>query len=339
MEICIFGFRLGVILALLGIVILNDYGGTRSAMNDWAWKAKAVEFLHVANFVAAEELFIEAALEHEPGPIGASAINSLAYNILIPCNRIQEARIWLQQAINLEVGYESWNARSNLGICEFACGNHEVAGRYFQQIVDADAGPVAEAKEYLEKISLDHSQSKRQDDNFDFSEEWRASDLTRPLAACLTPRELYLQLLKFLSESRHEVDIDLFGAVPGAFVTGFATSIAVEVGPKPWMPQNAAAKSFLDYVNYQLLGIAVGYDALSYGEKILEQAQDCEEGLRHLRLAAGQGSAQAMFRVGQILLEELFLEDEALPWLRLAKANGYKEAAEIIEGLEEDRWV
>ena len=308
------------------------------AIDGWKWHAKARAHLDAGNLEAAEELYVDVGEQPQFGSMAASAINSLAFNILIPKQRFEEARMWLQDAINLEVGYESWNARSNLGLCEFFAGNIETSSRLFQQVVDADEGPVSEAKEYLARIKVKDIPKAPKNLNLQYSNEWEDVDVSGPVNPNSSQREFYLRFIKYMVETNTDVDLDSFNQAPGACATGFANGALQGKSGDIGISRDAVAKAYFDYVQSQFLFIDEDYDPLAFGEDLINEEVDSEEGLKHLRVAAGQGNAEAMLRVGQVLAD-LGNEEEALPWLRLAQANGKKEASELLEALEEDRWL
>lgn len=299
----------------------------------WEWHKKASNFLDKGNFEAAEELYIEIGEQPTYGSMAASAINSLAHSILIPSQRFEEARLWLQDAINLEAGYESWNARSNLGLCEFYAGNLRASARYFQQVVDADEGPVSEAKEYLARIKAKDFPKAPKSLNLEYSDEWEDFDVSGPVNPKSTQREFYLRFIKYFSETNLDVDLDAFLQSPAACATGFANGVLQGKSGQIGISRDATSKAYFDYVRAEYLFIDEDYDPLDYGEDQINEEDEPEEGLKHLRVAAGQGNSQAMLRVGEVLAD-LGLEEEAVPWLRLAVANGQKKANELLQALQ-----
>jgi tetratricopeptide (TPR) repeat protein len=313
-------------------------GDTKMAVAGWEWHAKARGYLDAGNVEAAEDLYVEVGEQPTYGAMAASAINSLAFNLLIPQQRFEEARLWLQDAINLEAGYESWNARSNLGLCEFFAGNIDSSKRYFQQVVDADEGPVSEAKEYLARIKVKDIPKAPKSLNLEYTDEWEGVDVSGPVNPDSTQREFYLRFVKYLVETDLDVDLDMFNQAPAACATGFANGVLQGKSGEIGISRDAVSKAYFDYVRTQFLFIDEDYDPLSYGEDQINEEDDPEEGLKHLRVAAGEGNAEAMLRVGEVLAD-IGMEDEALPWLRLASANGKKKAKELLESLEEDRWL
>jgi hypothetical protein len=53
----------------------------------WEWHAKARRYLDAGNLEAAEDLYVEVGEQPSYGAMAASAINSLAFNVLIPRQR------------------------------------------------------------------------------------------------------------------------------------------------------------------------------------------------------------------------------------------------------------
>lgn len=96
---------------------------------------------------------IEAAATAEHEDVAATVANNLAFSVLIPAGRHDEARQVLRAAIALDVGYQSYNALSNLGVLEYAAGNHIQAKALFKQVVDSGDGPIDEAHYYLGLIA------------------------------------------------------------------------------------------------------------------------------------------------------------------------------------------
>jgi hypothetical protein len=87
------------------------------------------------------------------GAISASHINTLVFSILFPQQRFREAFAWLDDAINGDFGYESWNATSNLGHLMLKLGREDEAKKLFQTILDSGDGPQDEAVSFNDLIS------------------------------------------------------------------------------------------------------------------------------------------------------------------------------------------
>jgi TPR repeat protein len=138
-------------------------------------------------------------------------------------------------------------------------------------------------------------------------------------------------------ENNVDVDLDLFIQAPGACATGFANGVLQDLSSEVEISRDAAAKSYFDFVRHQYFGIDENYDPFVFGERLISEEND-DAGLKHLRIAAGLGNSKAMLRIGEILTE-LDFEDDALPWLRLAKANGEEAADRLIEANEDSRWL
>jgi hypothetical protein len=298
---------------------------------------EARELVDAGDLVAAEELYVEVGEQPKHEDIAASAINSLAYSILIPSERFEEARLWLQDAINLDAGYESWNARSNMGACEFFSGNIEASSRYFQQVIDAGIGPIDEAEEFLGRIEANEIPTPPKNLELHYSSEWQDIDVSDEADTNASQRDLYLRLIRFMFENNVDVDLDLFNQAPGACATGFANGVLQDLSSEIEISRDAAAKAYFDFVRYQYFGIDENYDPFVFGERLISEEND-DDGLKHLRIAAGLGNSKAMLRIGEILTE-LDFEDDALPWLRLAKANGEDAADRLIEANEDSRWL
>lgn len=298
------------------------------------WQIKAEAAIRNKDFATAEEILVGIGEQPGFGYAAASAINTLAFSILIPQQRFEEARLWLQDAINLEIGYESWNARSNLGICEFYAGNIPAAKRYFEQMLAAESGPLEEAREFLARIKAKDIPTPPKSLRLQYSDEWQEVDVSGPADPKGSQRDWYLRLIKYMDVTEPEIDLNDFHQAPAACATGFANGAMEGKAGESGLSRDAAAKAYFDYVRFKFLGIDENYDPVEYGENLVEE-DDAEGGLKHLRFAAGEGNSEAMLRVGQLLVEGG--EDyAALPWLKLALSKGQKDAQDLIDGIYDD---
>lgn len=91
--------------------------------------------------------------------ISFSAINSLVYSALIPEQRFIESIAWLDDSIQGDYGYESWNSVSNLGNVYLRLGQVERAKSLFETLLQAQTGPIDEATEFLNLIEAGEAES------------------------------------------------------------------------------------------------------------------------------------------------------------------------------------
>ena len=176
--------------------------------------------------ISVERALIDLAEQPNLGRPSWEATNTLVFSHLIPQRRFAEARLWCADLINLDVGYESWNATSNLGIVEFESGNTKQAKTLFQSIIDSSQGPVHEAQEFLELIE---SGVKRPADDritWKYSDRWQDLDVSQPLRGDETPEEVYLRVIKILDIKESWDDLEEpFEQSPAASTYGLAYGI------------------------------------------------------------------------------------------------------------------
>lgn len=174
----------------------------------------------------AEEALVEKAEQPQLGYESWAATNTLVFSHLIPARRFAEARLWCDDLILLETGYESWNALSNLAVVEFESGNTELARGYFQEIINAGVGPVDESEEY---ISLIDSGAKRPLDkrvDWGYSLNWSNFDISKPLKKRQKPQDLYFRLIKLFVVQEIWEDIkDSFRISPAATIYGLVNGV------------------------------------------------------------------------------------------------------------------
>lgn len=109
---------------------------------------------------------ISAAVEAGDRWAAATAANNLAFCVLIPQGRLDEARAVLRDAMALDAGYQSTNAMSNLGIVEYDSGDPAAASSLFQRVVDSGTGPLDEAHYYLGLIAKQAGEPAASQDHF-----------------------------------------------------------------------------------------------------------------------------------------------------------------------------
>jgi tetratricopeptide (TPR) repeat protein len=301
---------------------------------DWQWYHDADAFREEGDWDAAEEIYVSVGEQTKLGRMASSAINSLAFTILIPQRRFVEARAWLQDSMDIEATYEAWNSLENLAECEYAAGNNELAERYLQQIIDADDGPVDGSKKLLKKIQAGKFAKPVARLNLEYSEEWKDVDVSGPLDPKSTQREFYLRLIKYMHESNQQFDVKSFKQSSGASITGFANGILTQELIDLGFTRDAAAKACLDYFNYVQQGNDPDEDPYEAGLEFWN-AGKMRKALSKLRIAARAGNVEAMLLVAQGV-QQKFGQDLALPWYRLASANGNLEAEEFLMDVEQE---
>lgn len=304
--------------------------------DDWQWHHDANELCDNGDWDEAEEIYVSVGEQTDRKNTACSAINSLVFSILIPQKRFVEARIWLQDALNLEVVYEVWNALENLGVCEYYSGNNELAEKYLQYVVDAEQGPVQDAQKLLNKIRAGKYAKPVPQFNLEYNEDWREVDISGPIDPKATQRDFYLRLIKYLYQTEEEFSLESFEQSAGGSVTGFANGVLSKDLLDMGFTRDAAAKACYDYMMYVQLGRDPQEDFYESGLELWNQG-DMQEALKKLKVAAREGNSHAMWLVGQAV-DELFDEGLALPWYKLAAANGSSEAQDHIDGLLDSDW-
>jgi tetratricopeptide (TPR) repeat protein len=304
--------------------------------SDWQWYRDADAFREDGDWDSAEEIYVAVGEQAHLGRMASSAINCLVFSILIPQKRFVEARAWLQDSMDLEATYEAWNSLENLGVCEYTAGNNELAERYLEQVVEADDGPVDAAQKLLDKIRAGKFAKPVPKLNLEYSEEWKNVDVSGPLDPKSTQREFYLRLIKYMHETNQQFDKDSFKQSAGACITGFANGVLTPDLIEQGFTRDAAAKACLDYMKYVQLGQDPNEDAYAAGLELWNEGKK-SKALSKLRIAAREGNVDAMLLVAQGV-QEKFGEDLALPWYRLASANGSQEAEEYIMDSENSSW-
>lgn len=176
--------------------------------------------------ISPERALIDLAEQPQLGTSSWEASNTLVFSHLIPQRRFAEARLWCADLINLDVGYESWNATSNLGIVEFESGNTDQAQTLFQSIIDSGQGPVQEARDYLELIESGVERPLDDRITWEYSDSWQDLDVSQPLRGDETPEEIYLRVIKILEIKESWDDIEEpFEQSPAASIYGLAFGI------------------------------------------------------------------------------------------------------------------
>lgn len=302
--------------------------------DDWQWYHDADAFREDGDWDAAEEIYVSVGEQTKLGRMASSAINCLAFTILIPQKRFVEARAWLQDSIDIEATYEAWNSLENLGVCEYNAGNNDLAARHLEQVIEADDGPVDAARKLLNKIQAGKFAKPVPKLNLEYSEEWRQVDVSGPLDPKSTQREFYLRLIKYMHESDQQFDVKSFKQSSGASITGFANGVLTQELADLGFTRDAAAKACLDYFNYVQQGNDPDEDPYEAGLEFWN-AGKMRKALSKLRIAARAGNVEAMLLVAQGV-QQKYGQDLALPWYRLASANGNLEAEEFLMDVEQE---
>lgn len=300
---------------------------------DWQWHNDARALRDDGDWEAAEEIYVTVGEQTGSKNTASSAINSLVFAILIPQKRFVEARAWLQDSIDLEVSYEAWNSLENLGLCEYTAGNNELAQRYLQQVVEAEEGPVDAAQNLLDRIRAGKFAKPVPNLNLEYSEEWKDVDVSGPLDPKSTQREFYLRLIKYMHVSKQEFSEESFTQSIGACITGFANGVITQELGDLGFTRDAAAKACLDYVMYVQLGQDPDEDPYEAGLALWNSGKKLKS-LSKLRMAARYGNVEAMLLVAKGVHRK-HGQDRALPWYRLATANGSLEAEEFLMDFEQ----
>ena len=173
-----------------------------------------------------EEALVELAEQPHLGSASWASTNTLVFSHLIPARRFAEARLWCDDLIRLETGYESWNALSNLGIVEFESGNTGLARRYFQAVIDAGFGPVDEAEEYIDLIDSGENRPLDGRVNWGYSLAWSNVDISKPLKRKQKPQDLYFRLIKlFVVQDVWNEIKDSYSQSPAATIYGLVNGV------------------------------------------------------------------------------------------------------------------
>jgi TPR repeat protein len=300
------------------------------------WYREAERLCERGDWDAAEEIYVEVGEQTQTGKPSSSAINSLVFSILIPQRRFVEARAWLQDSIDMEVTWECWNSLENLGLVEYSAGNNELAEIYLEQVVAADDGPVSDAKKILSKIQAGKFARPGPVFNLKYGEEWRDLDVSEAIDPKISQREFYLRMIKVMFLQDQKFDPKNFKQSTGATITGFANGVLTQELLDYGLSRDASAKAALDYFYFVQQGQDPNEDPYTVGLE-LWNANKKREALSKLRLASRQGNVDAMYLVAQGV-EELYDEELALPWYRLARANSHEGAKEYLNEYGNNSW-
>lgn len=262
------------------------------------------ELLEDENYEEAEELLVSFAEQPDfYRDWAGSFINTLVYGILIPQGRFREAYAWLDDSIQGDYGYETWNSISNLGHLMLRLGNIERAEKLFNIMKEAGTGPLDEADEFLEMI-----------------ESGEAEDLN---AHTEDPRQTkaYKHFYEYLLKNGlDEGAIDSFRSSRGGATHGFVQGVLSSEKIESLEPtSDAIAQLLWDYITQEV------FEELPSYEESLEAAKSGRAQKSHrrvLREQAFEGSGEAAY----LLYEALRTDPSSnfLPWLRVAESRGYR---------------
>lgn len=260
--------------------------------------------LSAGKFDEAEERLVEVAENPQTYEGWAcSFINTLVYSILIPQRRFREAYAWLDDSIQGDYGYESFNSISNLGHLMIKLGDLDYAEKLFRLLIDANTGPLDEAEEFLEML-----------------ESGEAENL---IESTDDPREskAYQHLYAYMQENGMEDDaVDAFNSSRGGAIHGFVKGVMGAEGISSLNPTNdQIAQLMWDFVTQEMLEPLPSYQDCVMA--VDQQFADVEH-RRVLREAAIQGSGEAAFLLAESIRQEYDNENH-LPWLNVARARGY----------------
>lgn len=263
------------------------------------------ELISEEQFEEAEERLVEAAMRPEILRESAGSFtNSLAYSILIPQGRFREAIAWLDDVIQVDVGYESWNSISNLGHVMIKLGKLEEAKKLFQLVIDANEGPTDEAEGFLESLN-----SGRAESLIESTEDPKDS-------------KTYLHVYGYLEEhGLAEAVVNLFASSRGPAVQGFVKGVMSADGMSVLSPtDDQVAQALSDFIIDDILDPLPSYQDAVFAVK---QGDASAEHRRVLREVAIQGSGEAAFLLAQAILLDQGGENHQA-WLNVAKARGFQ---------------
>jgi hypothetical protein len=249
-------------------------------------------------------------------PTHAANINAFVSSILIPEHRFEEARIWLDQCMEIASGYELWNAISNLGIVAFLSGRTEEARTLFETVMASGDGPGLEAAEYIQRILSDERHPRTPD--LKYTEDWR----DYPLDVIPSPDDqqgLYLRGLRIFSESNMDDNLrEAWILDRGSYSVGFLKVVlAAEGVMESGVTRETMARALRDYVERVVLAFAPENQACTQGTLDLA-AGDQQRAEQLIRRAAVSGDSEAAAQLGAMLIDS---GQDALgqAWINVAK--------------------
>jgi TPR repeat protein len=195
---------------------------------------------------------------------------------------------------------------------------------------------VSDAQKILNKIQAGKFAKPGPVLNLKYGEEWRDLNVSGSIDPKISQREFYLRLIKVMFVKEQKFDPKNFKQSAGATITGFANGVLTQELLDYGLTRDAAAKAALDYFYYVQQGQDPNEDPYTAGLE-LWNANKKREALSKLRLASRQGNVDAMYLVAQGV-EDLYDEELALPWYRLARANGHEDANEYLKDYVSNSW-
>lgn len=230
----------------------------------------------------------------------SSAINTLVYGALIPEQRFNESIAWLDDSIQGDFGYESWNSISNLGHVYLRLGQVERARLLFTTMIQSQYGPIDEANEFLGMINSGEAEtlnSKRPD-----------------------PREsvAYKNLLSHLESSEENQEMaEAFALSRGGATHGFVQGVLSAEGIQEINPtHDAIAQALWDYITKEPLS-----NGPTYAESIEATASGSatKAHARVIREAAFRGAPGAAATMYRFVFQNQGYAD---PWRNVAVSRG-----------------
>ena len=232
--------------------------------------------------------------------ISCSAINSLVFSALIPEQRFVEAIAWLDDSIQGDYGYESWNSVSNLGHVYLRLGQVERARLLFTTMIQSQYGPIDEATEFLDMINSGEAEtlnSKRPD--------------ARESVA-------YKNLLSHLGSSEENQEMaEAFAVSRGGATHGFVQGVLSAEGIQEINPtHDAIAQALWDYITKEPLS-----NGPTYAESIESTASGSatKAHARVIREAAFRGAPGAAATMYGYVFQNQGYAD---PWRNVAVSRG-----------------
>lgn len=230
----------------------------------------------------------------------SSAINTLVYGALIPEQRFSESIAWLDDSIQGDFGYESWNSISNLGQVYLRLGQVERARLLFTTMIQSQYGPIDEATEFLDIINSGEAEtlnSKRPD-----------------------PRDsvVYKTLLSHLESSGENQEMaDAFTISRGGATHGFIQGVLSSEGIQEINPtHDEIAQALWDYLTKEPLSNEPPYvesiEAIASGSATKAHA-------RVVREAAFRGAPDAASKMYTYVFQNQGYAD---PWRNVAVVRG-----------------
>lgn len=206
-------------------------------------------------------------------------INTMVFSALIPEQRLIESMAWLDDSIQGDFGYESWNSVSNLGHVYLLLGKVERAKSLFTTLMESQSGPMDEASEFLKLINSGGASSLK---------------TNQP-----DPRDndAYKKLSDYLGESGADQELtDAFSQFRGGTVHGFVQGVLASDGIEQFSPtHDAVALSLWDFLTNTDSGLMPTYaesvEAVTQGSSTKEHGRV----IREMAFEGTPGAASTMY--------------------------------------------